>query len=141
MNLQENDEINVIKKTIETFLDGIFSNDYKKIYSVFHKDAQSIGYNPAKEDIMIVKRDHWKEMFDDYNPEPELIESAKIEFIDTIGRAAIARVRIDQEALGNKRTCYDYYSLQKINEKWMIVNKNFHQESNNEIYRFNEWIL
>ena len=90
---------------------------------------------------MIVGREHWKEMFDDYNPEPELEESAKIEFIDTIGRAAIARVRIDQEALGNKRIFYDYYSLQKINENWKIVNKNFHQESQNEIFRINEWIL
>ncbi len=141
MNLHENDEINKIKQAIETFLDGIFSNDYKKIYSVFHKEAQSIGYSPKKEDIVIVRRDHWKEMFDDYNPEPELEETAKIEFIDTIGRAAIARVRIDQEALGNSRTFYDYYSLQKINEDWKIVNKNFHQESNNEVHRFNEWIL
>lgn len=141
MNLHESDEINNIKKAIETFLDGIFVKDYKKIYSVFHKDAQSIGYSSKTEDIMIVKRDHWKEMFDEYSPEPELVESAEIEFIDTIGRAAVARVRIEQEVLGDKRTFYDYYSLQKIDENWMIVNKNFHQESNNEIFRFNEWIV
>ena len=51
-----------IRKTLETFLDGLRSLDYDKISETFYVEGLSIGVSMDQGQISHVSRDHWREM-------------------------------------------------------------------------------
>jgi hypothetical protein len=121
-----------IRKTLETFLDGLRSLDYDKISETFYGEGLSIGVSRDQGQISHVLRDHWRKMGERERAKGEDFSQAtvhwKIRSLSIIGNAASVIIDLafgTRSAAGEKITerYIDFYHLLKTNEKWIIVNK------------------
>jgi hypothetical protein len=115
-----------IKRTLETFVDGLRTLNYDKISEVFYEDGLSIGLQNGE--ISWVARDHWREMREQIvkagkNPVDEW-GRFEIQSLEIVGNAASVIVNIqfgDGEVIKEKYV--DFYHMLKVDDKWRIVNK------------------
>jgi hypothetical protein len=71
-----------------------------------------------------VDREEFCRWYEPQNRDPELEWESEILDIDLTGEVAHAKLRLE-----NQRVCYlDYLNLMKIDNKWWIVHKIYHQE-------------
>ncbi len=122
-------EIHNIKKAVQDFYSGIFEHDYDKICTVFYKEGKSMGYNSKRKLIGIVSRDHWKENFENNPVNPNHRHHFEIIDIKYFETAATVQIDIWEEFDDVRREYRDFLSLLKLESKWQIVNKVFHNES------------
>ncbi|MGD8545259.1 MAG: nuclear transport factor 2 family protein, partial [Candidatus Bathyarchaeota archaeon] len=121
-----------IRKTLETFFDGLRTLDYDKISETFYGEGLSIGVSRDQGQISHVLREHWKEMGERERAKGEDFSHTtvhwKIKSLNIIGNAASAIVDLAFGTIskaGEKiiERYIDFYHLLKTSDKWIIVNK------------------
>lgn len=115
-------ELDLVRDTVEDYLQGSYTGDVEKLRRAFHPKATVIG-NFGKNFLY-----HTLEEFLAWMAEsPKASESDQpydmtLVSIDITGDAAMAKV--NDMFLGLRFT--DYLSLVKVDGNWVIVNKTYH---------------
>lgn len=114
-------ELAKINGLIQTYFEGIFSGDIKKLKSVFNQGALLFGDNNGKYYHKSVS-DYLNDVKNRKSPK-ELGEvfNMKIEGIEIVGDQAVVKAKLPM--LGYYY--HDFLSLSKVNGDWVIVNKLF----------------
>jgi len=121
-----------IRKTLETFLDGLRTLDYDKISETFYREGLSVGVSRDQSQISHVLRHHWKEMGERERAKGEDFSNAtvhwKIRSLNIIGNSASVIIDLafgTRLEAGEKITerYIDFYHMLKTHDKWVIVNK------------------
>ena len=121
-------ELEHIKNVATTFCEGITECDYKKIFSVFHPEAQSIVLNQKTEEFIILTREHWKENSKEDSCDKDIKSYFKIIDIQTYGTLGFVHVKIIDEYEDKIIQYTDFLSLIKKGSEWLIMNKTGHGE-------------
>ncbi len=115
-NLQD---IEMIKKTVQHYIDGAISGSGEAMKPAFHAEATIYGY--IGEDLFagpIQKLFDWN---DENGAATEL--QSNISNIDLVGTTAQVKLDLDNWT-GHKFT--DFFNMLKVDGKWKIMNKVFH---------------
>ncbi|MCH2177324.1 MAG: nuclear transport factor 2 family protein [Mariniblastus sp.] len=115
-----------IKTTIQTYCDGLYESDGKKIHQAFHPKAKVTGYFHGELAEFTVES--LAEMVDKQTPSDaaqELPKLCEIISLSQAGQTAAAVVRDRFMGL----TFLDTLSLLKVDNDWVIYNKLFHVEA------------
>ena len=114
-----NDDIQMIKSTMQHYIDGAKSGKGDDMKPAFHKDATIFGYIGS--DLFagpIQKLFDWN---DENGPATDIV--ANIANVDIEGTVATVRLEADNWT-GHKFT--DFFTLLKVDGEWKIMNKVFH---------------
>ena len=116
--------IEMIRKTVQCYFEGLYHSDIGKLKLAFHSKAQVIGYFQGS--LLFNSIDEFMD-FVKATPAPaENGEPYDMEIVsmDITGDAAV--VKVADLYLGLRFT--DYLSLLKIDGEWRIINKLFGHE-------------
>jgi len=112
----------LIKKTIQHYIDGAISGKGNDMKPAFHDDATIFGY--IGDDLFsgpIQKLYDWN---DKNGPAKEIsCEFKKIDIVESIATVCL----ISKNWTGYNFT--DFFTLLKVNDNWKIINKVFHLHS------------
>jgi len=120
------DDRQQIEETIQTYFECMFESSSDKAFAAFHPDAWITGYLPDGYHHMTVA--DFAALVEHQQPSPkDNGEAARLDIlsIDIAGQTAVARVRDDYLGL----TFLDTLSFIHDGEKWSIINKLFHVQS------------
>jgi hypothetical protein len=115
-----------IKTTIQTYLECMHESSGEKVHAAFHPDAKITGEIEGELHAMSVPE--FAGFVESQQPSPkEKGESERLDVVslDTAGKTAVARVRVDYLGM----TFLDTLSFLKTDDQWRIYNKLFHVES------------
>jgi len=115
-------ENELIKKTIQYYIDGAISGKGDDMKPAFHEDATIFGY--IGDDLFAGPIQILFDWNNENGPAAEL--EANIASIDLTGSVATVRLEIDNWT-GHKFT--DLFTLLKVDGTWKIMNKVFHLHS------------
>ncbi|MHA2379972.1 MAG: nuclear transport factor 2 family protein [Candidatus Thorarchaeota archaeon] len=119
-------DINQIKKTVNSYIDGVTNRSIDRFLESWHPDARMSSVRDGK--LSIVPRSFWEEWCQ--KPNEDTVMSSEIKSIDVAGTVAMAKVEVVRESVTATRTLVDYLTLLKVGpEKWEIINKSFHAET------------
>ena len=131
MDIKDFTELNKVKKTINTFFEGLDQLNHERIYEVFHPNAKS--YNLSKDGRLYVKNaKRWKNYC--INIKKSLKDpnnrkvSGSIEKIDLVKNIAMVKALLRIEFPTGAIDFIDFFQLMKIKDKWMIVSNAYHGE-------------
>ncbi|MEP3476101.1 MAG: nuclear transport factor 2 family protein [Hyphomicrobiales bacterium] len=116
---QNSEDIEMIKKTVQHYINGAISGSGAEMKPAFHDEATIYGY--IGEDLFagpIQKLFDWN----DENGAAAGLQS-NISKIDLVGTTAQVKLDLDNWT-GHKFT--DYFNLLKTDGSWKIMNKVFH---------------
>lgn len=114
-----NDDIQLIKSTIQHYINGAKSGKGDEMKPAFHEDATIFGYIGS--DLFagpIQKLFDWN---DENGPATNIVTN--IANIDVEGTIATVRLESDNWT-GHQFT--DFFTLLKVDGEWKIINKVFH---------------
>ncbi len=117
--MNDTNENELIKKTIQSYINGAKSGKGDDMKPAFHADATIFGY--IGPDLFAGPIQILFDWNDENGPATEL--EAKITSIDIEGTVATARLELDNWT-GHKFT--DLFTLLKFEGTWKIMNKVFH---------------
>lgn len=127
MNVTEKKEIKEIKKTVQYYIDAVTKINLELVKKAWHDEGIRIFvdnedqivflHSPTRDDV-----DKIKEAL------KQTKQSGDIENIDVCGSAAVVRVKWFVENPNWTRTEFNYLSLLKSKDKWIIVSKIAHGE-------------
>ncbi len=115
-----------IEATLQTYCDGLYQSDPKKIRKAFHPNAKITGY--IEGELAEFTVDNLAELVEKQIPSDREQELPKLFEIITnhqAGQTAMAIVR--DRFMG--MTFLDTLSLLEVNDNWVIYNKLFHVET------------
>lgn len=110
-----------IEQLIIDYFQGIFNGETEKLEKCFHDDLYLYG-DINGEDYLKSKHEYIEGVKSRKSPK-ELKEEFKMKIVglDVLGKVAMAKVHVPFSGYNY----YDYLSMAKINDKWVIVNKVF----------------
>lgn len=110
-----------IEQLIADYFQGIFNGEVDKLEKSFHNDLYLYG-DIKGEDYLKSKHEYIEGVKNRKSPK-ELNEEFRMSIIglDVLGKVAMAKVHVPFSGYNY----YDYLSMGKINDKWIIVNKVF----------------
>lgn len=117
----QNNDQELVKKTVTYYLDGGTNNDFEMLSKAFHKDA-SMKFIKGEDYQEVNAIDFFRKVM---KPGPKQNRTYIVEQINIAGNAANARLRIDYSNF----YFIDYMNLLKIDGEWKIVGKIFHRQS------------
>ena len=112
-------EIIPVQKVLTLYFEGIFDGDVQKLKAIFHPNAMLFG--DIEGHVFYKSLDDYLVTVKNRRSPSELEEKFEMEIIgiEIIGNDAIAKLHVPM--LGYNY--YDFLSLSKINNEWLIVNK------------------
>ncbi len=113
-------EYDAIAKVIQQYIDGARSGRSDDMKPAFHKDATIFGHDGP--DLFAGPIKKFFDWDDENGPAPEL--QAQITSIDLVETVATVRLELDNWT-GIRFS--DLFTLLKIDGKWKIMNKVYHQ--------------
>ncbi|GGD09145.1 nuclear transport factor 2 family protein [Hyunsoonleella pacifica] len=115
------ENIKQIENLITNYFEGIFYGDVLKLETCFHENSHIYGDIKGVDYLKSIK-DYLEGVKNRQSPK-ELKESFKMKIIgiDIMGKIAMAKLHVPM--LGYNY--YDYLSLSKIDNRWIITNKIF----------------
>ena len=119
MSKDNNDDLSLIQKSIQCYLEGAKAGDSDIMKPGFHAEATMFGY--IGEDLISGTIENLYNWNNENGPAPEI--TSEITHVDIEGTIATARVESDNWT-GYKFT--DFFTLLKIDNEWKIINKVFH---------------
>ncbi len=110
-----------IEQLITDYFQGIFNGEADKLKKSFHDDLYL--YGDINGEDYLKSKDEYIEGVKSRKSPKELDEEFKMRIIglDVLGKVAMAKVHVPFSGYNY----YDYLSMAKINDKWIIVNKIF----------------
>ncbi len=126
---QEKEEVSnaeeAIRKTVQSYFDGIMQYDVEVLRKAFHPDARLMASLPGGR-VYDAPFQKWVRFTERTAPDPTGYKNS-IASIDVAGNAAVVKTVLDWPHI----YYVDYLSLLKIDGEWRIVNKIWHEEKKN----------
>ncbi|MCE7739885.1 MAG: nuclear transport factor 2 family protein [Candidatus Heimdallarchaeota archaeon] len=120
MEVNEREEAERIKLTIQSYVEGVAEFNFEKAENSWHTRGVKIYYDSDSDSLktitMLQSRPSSK-------PSIAIKQTAEIESLDIFGQAACVKLKWSVEREEKKRICVDYVSLIKIKKDWKIVSK------------------
>lgn len=118
------ENIKKIEILITHYFEGIFQGDTTKLKACFHGNSHIYGDIKGADYLKNIKE--YLEGVKNRNSPKDLDETFKMKIIgiDILGKIAMAKLHVPMLGFNY----YDYLSLAKINNDWVIVNKLFTHE-------------
>lgn len=110
-----------IRETLNYYMEGSMNRDFDTLKKAFHKDAIMTIIDGKDGSFRQVNA---REFFSKMRPGAPAKRTNTIESIHIEGHTAIARLKIEDD----QRIFHDFMTLQKIGDRWYIVNKSFYLE-------------
>jgi 4-oxalocrotonate tautomerase len=115
-------ELNAIRKTVETYVEGMRTGNVELLRQVFHPKAMM--YGAGREHVLILEIESFYVFLSSTDPPSKTGEPLQC-FISCIhydGHAAFVEM-IEEASFGRDYT--DYFQLLKIDGMWRIVSKSY----------------
>jgi hypothetical protein len=129
MTETETHEIDLIKKTVLEYVEGVVEFDFKKGMNPWHRDGLKISYDSVKrelvrETILQTKLNLSKEEIE--QAKEMISQKGNIVSVDRTGNVAAVKLIWLSEQADAVRENTDYILLLRIEGEWKIVSKVFH---------------
>ena len=108
-----------ITETLNYYMDGGTNRDFGTLKEAFHKDA--IMTRITDEGLVQVNA---REFFSSMKPGDPVKRTTEIVSMDIAGNTAVARLKLEYD----DKIFHDFMTLQKIDDRWWVVNKSFYTE-------------
>ncbi|MBM3568921.1 MAG: nuclear transport factor 2 family protein [Alphaproteobacteria bacterium] len=122
------DEIPAIEQVVQTYFDGLYDGDTRKLAAAFH-DASHL-YSVGPEGVQDLPRAKWFELVEG-RPSGRARNLARRDRIVSIDLSGPETAYVKVECQLPPRYFTDYLLLLKTGEGWKIISKSFRAETRN----------
>ncbi|MEX0289497.1 MAG: nuclear transport factor 2 family protein [Flavobacteriaceae bacterium] len=110
-----------VTTALNYYMEGAMNRDFNTLKEAFHEDA-IMTIADASEGTF--KQVNAREFFSKMKPGEPLKRTNKIVSISIKGQTAVAQLHIEDD----EKIFHDFMTLQKLKDRWYIVNKSFYRE-------------
>ena len=121
---QEKSDLDLIKKTMQYYFDGVYHGDMESLEKVFHPEAHQYGFFFG--DFMHLPAKDWFELLKKRPPPIKEGEEYDKKILSTDVTGPIASVKVEQLLFSLRYT--EYLTLSKVDGNWLIVSSTFNHD-------------
>jgi hypothetical protein len=116
-------EMEAVSHTVQQYFDGMINRDRAKLEEVFFSEARLIGYRGDQ--LFVTPFEDWVSGTSTGTPRDPNLHKNEIKSIRVVGNAALAETELFWPGI----YYYDFLTLIKMDGKWKIVHKTWHEKS------------
>ncbi|VFS50203.1 nuclear transport factor 2 family protein [Budvicia aquatica] len=103
------------------YVEALRTGNVDMLSDVFHKDC--VTYGTVNGELMGGASNPTADFIQNYGKSPEII--FHIDILDITPTTAVVRIVMEKDAVGSD--CNDYLSFIKLDKRWAVISKIFHQ--------------
>lgn len=114
-------EYNDVTEAATKYVEALRTGNVDMLSDIFHKDC--VTYGTVNGELMGGASNPTVDFIKSYGKSPEII--FHIDVLDITPTTAIVRIVLEKDAVGSD--CNDYLSFIKLDKRWTVISKTFHQ--------------
>jgi hypothetical protein len=123
---RDNKAIDAIRRTIQTYFDGLYEGDTQKLAEAFHENSHL--YSLSENALNDLPREKWLDIVKG-RPSPKSQNLKRTDRILSIDMSGSESALVKVECSIHPRYFTDYLTLLRFGERWRIVSKAFRTET------------
>ena len=116
-------EIDAVQVTVQLYFDGMIQRDRSKLEEAFFSEARLIGYRGEK--LFVTPFEEWADGTAKGAPRDPNLFKNEVKSIRIVGNTALAETELFWPGV----YYYDFLTLIKMDGKWKIVHKSWHEKN------------